>query len=74
MIGLPCSGKSTLAQSLGAEQATLRLSPDEWISRLGLDLTPASRERLPAPPILPETPSRFAEFEGPPGGGTQRWT
>ena len=34
MVGLPCSGKTTLAQKLEREQAALRLTPDEWHIRL----------------------------------------
>src|ERR1700745_762633 len=34
MVGLPCSGKTTLAQKLEREQAALRLTPDEWHVRL----------------------------------------
>jgi predicted kinase len=30
MVGLPCSGKTTLAQKLEKERAALRLTPDEW--------------------------------------------
>jgi predicted kinase len=30
MVGLPCSGKTTLAQKLESEKAALRLTPDEW--------------------------------------------
>jgi len=30
MVGLPCSGKTTLAQRLEIEKAALRLTPDEW--------------------------------------------
>lgn len=30
MVGLPCSGKSTLARSLETELPALRLTPDEW--------------------------------------------
>jgi predicted kinase len=30
MVGLPCSGKTTLAQKLEIEQSALRLTPDEW--------------------------------------------
>src|SRR6476661_4738036 len=30
MVGLPCSGKTTLAQRLEGEKAALRLTPDEW--------------------------------------------
>ena len=34
MVGLPCSGKTTLARQLEREQAALRLTPDEWHIRL----------------------------------------
>ena len=34
MVGLPCSGKTTLAQRLETEKAALRLTPDEWQVRL----------------------------------------
>ena len=34
MVGLPCSGKTTLAQRLENEKAALRLTPDEWQVRL----------------------------------------
>jgi predicted kinase len=34
MVGLPCSGKTTLARKLEREQAALRLTPDEWHIRL----------------------------------------
>jgi predicted kinase len=34
MIGLPCSGKTTLAQKLEQECSALRLTPDEWQVRL----------------------------------------
>jgi predicted kinase len=30
MVGLPCSGKTTLAHKLEREQSALRLTPDEW--------------------------------------------
>ena len=30
MVGLPCSGKTTLAQKLEREHSALRLTPDEW--------------------------------------------
>jgi predicted kinase len=30
MVGLPCSGKTTLAQKLEQERSALRLTPDEW--------------------------------------------
>jgi predicted kinase len=39
MIGLPCSGKTTLAVQLEAQYSALRLTPDEWHTRLfGQDL------------------------------------
>ncbi|MCB9152169.1 MAG: AAA family ATPase [Caldilineaceae bacterium] len=34
MVGLPCSGKSTLAQQLEQELPALRLTTDEWHIRL----------------------------------------
>jgi predicted kinase len=34
MIGLPCSGKTTLAQQLEQQYSALRLRPDEWHTRL----------------------------------------
>ncbi|MBP7694598.1 MAG: ATP-binding protein [Anaerolineales bacterium] len=34
MVGLPCSGKTTLARRLEIERAALRLTPDEWQVRL----------------------------------------
>ncbi len=34
MVGLPCSGKSTLARMLEHEHSALRLTPDEWQVRL----------------------------------------
>src|SRR4030095_11944990 len=30
MVGLPCSGKTTLAKNLEHELLALRLTPDEW--------------------------------------------
>lgn len=30
MVGLPCSGKTTLAKKLELERSALRLTPDEW--------------------------------------------
>ena len=30
MVGLPCSGKTTLAKKLERERSALRLTPDEW--------------------------------------------
>jgi predicted kinase len=34
MVGLPCSGKTTLARQLEVERSALRLTPDEWQLRL----------------------------------------
>ena len=34
MVGLPCSGKTTLARKLEYERSALRLTPDEWQLRL----------------------------------------
>lgn len=40
MCGLPCSGKTTLAKQIERERSALRLTPDEWITRLfGADLS-----------------------------------
>ncbi|MCC5895931.1 MAG: ATP-binding protein [Alkalibacterium sp.] len=35
MVGLPCSGKTTLAKQLETEYQALRLTPDDWHIRLG---------------------------------------
>jgi predicted kinase len=38
MVGLPCSGKTTLARHLEADLPALRLTPDEWhIALFGQD-------------------------------------
>ena len=38
MVGLPCSGKTTLAKKLETERSALRLTPDEWhVSLFGQD-------------------------------------
>jgi len=34
VVGLPCSGKTTLARRLELERSALRLTPDEWQLRL----------------------------------------
>jgi len=34
MVGLPCSGKTTLARVLERKHSALRLTPDEWQVRL----------------------------------------
>jgi predicted kinase len=38
VVGLPGSGKTTLARSLAARHAAARLNPDEWMIDLGIDL------------------------------------
>jgi predicted kinase len=39
MVGLPCSGKTSLARELEQKYSALRLTPDEWHTRLfGQDL------------------------------------
>ncbi len=39
MVGLPCSGKTTLAKKLELNPSALRFTPDEWHTRLfGSDL------------------------------------
>jgi predicted kinase len=40
IVGLPCAGKTTFAKQLELEQSALRLTPDEWHTRLfGLDFS-----------------------------------
>lgn len=34
MVGLPCSGKTTLARTLEQQHSALRFTPDEWQVRL----------------------------------------
>ena len=38
MCGLPGAGKTTAAQRLALEIPAVRLSPDEWLDDLGIDL------------------------------------
>lgn len=38
LCGLPGSGKTTLAKQLEHERHALRLSPDEWMASLSIDL------------------------------------
>ncbi len=47
MVGLPCAGKTTRARQLAQERSALRLTPDEWQTRLfGQDLgDPAHDQR-----------------------------
>ena len=45
MVGLPCSGKTTLAKQIEQEQAALRLTPDEWHKSLfGNDVKDAQHD------------------------------
>jgi predicted kinase len=49
VCGLPGSGKTTHARRLAAERHGVRLSPDEWMAALGVDLWDAAmRERVEA--------------------------
>lgn len=47
LCGLPGSGKTTLAKRLADETPAVRLSPDEWMADLGVDLfDEGTRDRL----------------------------
>ena len=49
LCGLPGSGKSTLARRLETELGAVRLSSDEWMTHLGVDLyDEAGRARVEA--------------------------
>jgi predicted kinase len=37
MVGLPGSGKTTLAKRIEREELAIRLTPDEWIAALSID-------------------------------------
>src|SRR5262245_59858087 len=37
MVGLPGSGKTTLAKQLEDDERALRLTPDEWLAALSID-------------------------------------
>jgi predicted kinase len=46
MVGLPCSGKTTLARRLEVDLPALRLTPDEWhIGLFGQDAEDSSHDR-----------------------------
>jgi len=54
MVGLPCSGKTTLARKLEIERAALRLTPDEWqVALFGQDADDAEHD------------GRHTQIEGP---------
>jgi len=47
MVGLPCSGKTTLAKKLEHERSALRLTPDEWqIGLFGQDAEEPEHDAL----------------------------
>ena len=49
LCGLPGAGKTTLARRLEEEVPALRLSPDEWLTALGIDLwDERARDRVEA--------------------------
>jgi predicted kinase len=43
-VGLPCSGKTTVARRIETEQCALRLTKDEWIKALYGHLNPRSAQ------------------------------
>ena len=43
VCGLPGSGKTTLAQSLEAKLRAIRLSPDDWMDAIGINLWDAEK-------------------------------
>lgn len=67
MVGLPCSGKTTLAKRIEQERACLRLTPDEWIQRLfgadvRLDVLDAARDPMEA--LLWEVAAKVLQMGG----------
>jgi predicted kinase len=47
LCGLPGAGKTTLARRLAGESSVVRLCPDDWLLRLGIDLwDETTRDRL----------------------------
>jgi predicted kinase len=46
LCGLPGSGKTTIAKQLERERNALRLSPDEWMTSLAVDLYDESKRSL----------------------------
>jgi len=65
ICGLPCSGKTTLAKTLEIGRSALRLSPDEWITRLyGPDISSEALDavRDPVESALWELAARALEL------------
>jgi predicted kinase len=67
MVGVPCSGKTTLARRIEQERACLRLTPDEWIERLfggdaRLDVLDAARDPMEA--LLWEVAAKVLQMGG----------
>jgi lincosamide nucleotidyltransferase A/C/D/E len=46
VTGLPGSGKTTLGRTLATRHAAVRLNPDEWMARLGIDLESPEQSEL----------------------------
>jgi predicted kinase len=64
IVGLPCSGKTTLAKDLEHNLPALRLTPDEWIARLlGTEVTDAvDAARDPVEALLWQVAARVLEL------------
>jgi predicted kinase len=67
MLGLPCSGKTTLAKRIEQERSCLRLTPDEWIQRLfgadvAVDVLDAARDPMEA--LLWEVAAKVLQMGG----------
>jgi len=43
ICGLPGAGKTTFAKRLEVERSALRLTPDDWMARLNIDLFDEAR-------------------------------
>ncbi len=48
MCGPPCSGKTTTATLVAEERGAVRLSPDQWVAAIGLDLKTPLRDNVDA--------------------------
>jgi predicted kinase len=67
MVGLPCSGKTTLARRIEQEQSCLRLTPDEWIQRLfgaDVDTKTLDAARDPMEALLWEVAAKILQMGG----------